>query len=780
MTPRASPQGSDAARLASARALAAEGARAVPQLVNMLDDPSWSVRREVVQALANLGDAAVAALCSCLVDQRDDEARIAATVDALVAAHGEQVDSAVIGLAQHENPAVLADVAQILGRRRSSAGNETLARFTEHSDDNVAVNAIEALGRLGGRAAVDALIACVSSQIFFRIFPAIDVLGRSGDPRALEPLSKLLNDSRYALEAARALGRTGDRRAAHPLLGLLSASSENTVRVACSALVELVDRHAQLYGSAGSMERELRERGSETVVRRLAQSVAKADRHERIAICRLLGLLRRDSASPILLSLLDVEPEVAEAAGKALLEIGRASESALFSALVEGDAKRRQALLPVVVSAASIDAVLTCLADASPDVRVRACEALARVSAVAAVPALFELLHDENQRVVHAAVGAIQALGTAETAPLALAAAGSETSGVRRAALRVLAYFGYEGALPFFEAAVRGGDPRARDIALQGLALLELPAARALLLNAAESQEVGCRAAAMRALGELERSEPVVAALRAGLGDADAWVRYYACQALGKLRVAGLEDEIRAMLADEAGQVRVAAIEALSHVSSARSIATLREFADHADVDLRRAALLGLGLTKDDDSLPALSAAAQHADSATRLVAISALASLASPGATRVLAAAASDALEAVRVAAINLLAERPGRDAADALVQLLLIGGDRELLLAALAAPLEGRIAALQAALEPADDDSALLLVSCLSRSQAEGAGAALYQTLAVHNPAVRKAGVSALAALGTQEARSAIQQIARSDPDPAVRRTSVLLSSP
>ena len=48
---------------------------------------------------------------------------------------------------------------------------------------------IEALGRIGGRTAVEALIGAVKSHRFFRVFPAIDVLGRTSDPRAVAPLA---------------------------------------------------------------------------------------------------------------------------------------------------------------------------------------------------------------------------------------------------------------------------------------------------------------------------------------------------------------------------------------------------------------------------------------------------------------------------------------------------------------------------------------------------------------------------------------------------------------
>ena len=137
--------------------LTALGPEGVNELLSMLADPSWVVRRAVVAALASLGNTAVEPLTKSLIERRDDEARIAATVDALSSSMGN-VGAAIEKLAQHPNPAVAADAAQILGRRRDPAAVPVLERLTQHSDDNVAVAAIEALGRVGGRAAVESLI----------------------------------------------------------------------------------------------------------------------------------------------------------------------------------------------------------------------------------------------------------------------------------------------------------------------------------------------------------------------------------------------------------------------------------------------------------------------------------------------------------------------------------------------------------------------------------------------------------------------------------------------
>ena len=87
------------------------------------------------------------------------------------------------------------DGAQILGRRRVAEAIPELSHLVHSDNDNVALSALEAVGRIGGQPAVDLLIEAVESRSFFRAFPAIDLLGRTGDPRAVRPLTALLAQS---------------------------------------------------------------------------------------------------------------------------------------------------------------------------------------------------------------------------------------------------------------------------------------------------------------------------------------------------------------------------------------------------------------------------------------------------------------------------------------------------------------------------------------------------------------------------------------------------------
>jgi HEAT repeat protein len=417
-------------------------------------------------------------------------------------------------------------------------------------------------------------------------------------------------------------------------------------------------------------------------------------------------------------------------------------------------------------------AVLACLDDPDPGVRAAAADALARLAAKAATPRLFALLEDPQARVVHAATAAISALGSDDTEAYALRAAASAVPEVRRAALRILGYFGYPSGFEAFQAALHEGDPRLRDAAAAGLAIIDEPRARPLLRETATQHDAKLRAAAIRALGQAETSEDTRAALRAALRDEDAWVRYYACQALGRLRAEDALDAIRDLLSDPAGQVRVAAVEALSHLAG--GLSALRDCVKSADPDVQRAALLGLGLRADVGSLDTFLEAARSADSATRLVALSALAGVPGAQAIEALTDAARDPDEAVRTAAVGYLQELPG--ASFALIDLAREGVERARVLNALSLPHPERVSALLSGLARADDELAPLLASCLSKLGAPLGRDGLIAALALDNRVARLAAAHALAAQATREAYAALQQCAAEASDPELRRVCAL----
>jgi len=765
------PSPAESERITRANSAATLGDQGLPLLVEQLDDPSWVVRRAVTRLLANAGESAAKALLHALRTSRGLERRIAAIVDAL-ASNTAPIDELVLELRTCGDQAVVADMVEIMGRRGSRAALPVLRELLEGEDDVVAVAAIEALGRIGGRAAVDSLVRAVRSGRFYRTYPAIDVLGRTGDPRALAPLRELLEDPRYGNEAARALGHTGDPGAVGPLLQLVEQPGDARVRVAAIALVALRETYTTLYGNAEAIDLLIRDRAAVGTSRRLMAAMRSATVAEQAAIVSVLGAIGSEEAFPVLSEHLDGPEAVARPAAEALRRLGAAGALTLSNTLRHGDSARRRLVLEVLAPrSVALDDVIAVLGDPDGTVRAKACELIGRIGQPAAVPALFELLHDPNPRVSHAALGAIQALGGELAESLSTAAARSDDVRLRRAAFRLIGYFGFETGLPALVEGIGDPDPSLRELAVQSLGYVDEPMARAAVLGATDHAEPRIRAAAMRALahGEREHGSP---RLLAALEDEDAWVRYYACQSLGRLRDEQAVAAISRCLADPAGQVRLAAIEAMSQLRSASALAHLTAGARSADDDVRRACLTGLASGRRNEALPILLEATTSTDAATRLVATSAIAAFDAdeiPG--RLAELAVGDPDESVCFAALAALGERHG-GATLALVGLLgvpsLQGRVRELL----STNVPGRIDGLVDALREADEDVAAVLTSALARMRTTEAYAGLADALVLPNPAARKAAAITAAAVGSRPLVDALRTRAETDPDPEVRR--------
>lgn len=772
----------DRGRMEEVQQLARNGAASVPALVELLSGPSWVLRRAVVAALARIGTPAISRLCDVLRFERGNETLLAATVDALAASGGD-VEPAVLALAAATTqPAILCDVAQILGRRKSRGAVATLARWSAHADDNVAVAAIEALGRVGGPAVVQPLLEAVRSRNFFRTFPAISVLGESRDPRVVAPLVALLDEPQYTAEAATALGYTGQIAAVAPLSALLGAPREDIVRTAARALFELRQRHAEAFGNSEALIHTLRGAASDTAVAaRISAAMRGADGVDTLALACVLSWVGEASAVGRLVDLLHSEALTADEALRALRGMGPAAEPHIRAAIREGDSAQRARLLPLLGARRSVVGELViCLQDPDPQVRAQACDALARIGDATAVGALFGLIGDLDSRVALAAIGAVQSLGSHEARGHAMTAARSDDARTRHAAIRIISYFGYPEGIDVLLAAIADPDDRIRDAATFGLALLDDPRATAALLAATRHPSAATRAAACRALANAILAPPMVTALEEGLQDTDAWVRYYACQSLGKLHVTSAIDAIARLLNDPAGQVRVAAVESTAKLGGARALETLEGACGSVDPDVRRAALGGLGNIRRPQAVPILLRAAEEEDSSTRLVALSAIAATGAPEAEAALMRACADPDDRVRLAAFQLLAVRGGQPSTQWLIERLGHDTDRAAALAALSHPTEGRIEGILLALESANETLASGLVQALVGMRRANGNAAVESVLHMQNVNARRAAASALVSMGTQEAQVALARFAAADPDAQVRRIGAAAGKP
>jgi len=776
------PAPAERAAIEQARAWGREGVSALPRLLEALATPSWVVRREVVQQLAGLGPVAAAAMCEQLRTQRKGESRLAALVDALVAS-SDEAEPLILSLLDAENVAVVADGLQILGRRRAKRATPRVVELTRHPDDNVAVASVEALGQIGGPEALACLLEIVESPSFFRSFPAIDALGRLGDTRAVEPLCALLDDALRGPEAARALGRLGDESAIAPLAELLLSGPLSTSRVVAVAVADIRERSQRRYGTSAVFERAFSSYlGLETLEARLERALNGADPTEQRAIGVLLGFFPSSASVESLLPLLDQNPEVAEAAAQSLARLARLGNPQIFEVLDAASSEQRLLLIPRLAGAgAAVPALARCLNDPDSRVRILACDALAKTGDPSCAEGLFELLGDPDIAVSQAATGALQALGSQRVEELALAAATGTPKNRRLSALRIVGHFGSARGAEVLLAAARQPDERVREIALAGLSSIGGDSAREALLAASQHESARTRAAAIRGLGHLDPTPQTSRRLREASQDPDAWVRYYACQALG---VAGDEEATELLAAraqDGAGQVRVAAIDALSRLESAQAREVLVRAARDPDAELQRAALSGIGVRADPSLVPLLLDASYAAETATRLVAVSSLAKFSELSALgRVCEVARRDPEPALQHAAIELLSENVAPQATATLIALLAEEAHRSRVVSALSRRGLERTTALSAALGDASADVAEALVMVIVQLPRETAEPLLQAALDQAGDHARRAVARALRfAFDSESTQRALARAASRDADPEVRRIAALRPS-
>jgi HEAT repeat protein len=245
-------------RLAAARALGEIGdPQAVEPLLAALKDQHSSVRRAAAEALGRISDVRAveslpAALKNALKDEDRDVRRAAAKALAQQIKGVEYLMSALT-----DRPWMAREAAaEMLGEIKDPRAVEPLRAVLKDEEGSVRRAAVKALVQIKG---MEHLIAGIDFELSVAVLQygdaekqqaAARALGRSQDPRAVEPLLAALKDyDYYSLKdygyysqavrqaAAEALGTLGDQKAVQPLTALLTDRRSN--EEAAHALVAL-------------------------------------------------------------------------------------------------------------------------------------------------------------------------------------------------------------------------------------------------------------------------------------------------------------------------------------------------------------------------------------------------------------------------------------------------------------------------------------------------------------------------------------------------------------
>jgi HEAT repeat protein len=306
---------------------------------------------------------------------------------------------------EDENPEVREIAAEALSQARGPEVEKALLGLLEDKHSRVRITAARNLGRIGTENASVPLIKrlAVDKDPVFRAC-AIESLGNLKDKQAIEPLIKSLDDKvpEVRISAARSLGILGDEKAEEALIAKLDKSSP-----------ELQKQIVLALGSSGS--KKPTGLSSKKTAEALIRKLRNKDPELRKCAAESLGKLENpESVTPLLKCLEDANPEVRNAAAYSLGTL-RAEKAidALLEMLAEEDSELRITAvyaLGNISSRKAVDALLETLNDSNPWVRRYAAEALVKIGDQKATASLVKNLNDPDPEVRWATAEALRIL----------------------------------------------------------------------------------------------------------------------------------------------------------------------------------------------------------------------------------------------------------------------------------------------------------------------------------------------------------------------------------
>jgi HEAT repeat protein len=537
----------EARRLAVERVVALPLGEAIELLVERLGDPSWRVRKAVVERLAALPDVESCAerLVAALGDGENPGRRNAAA-EALVHC-GARALPALLGAVENPDADVRKLVVDTLAGIADARSESALVAAVADSDPNVRAAAADALGVLGGGEARRTLreLAFRGDEEGLVRLAALRALALLDLPLPAAELEPLLDDPILRPAALDLLGRSADA-ASTLLIKWLACASRSSRMAAARSLVRLMARSDDW--ELQRLGEEIREAASSLpVVDDAIAALADSDLATQLVAVQFLGVVREPRAVvPILRAARD--EALLEVCLATLEEFGPVAEAALDSAWpgLSPDARRDACrFLALTRGAGGESRLLEALDDEQPELRVEAVRAVARRRLSSALPLLLRRLEC--------------VAGTDEIEA-------EEESAALVDALAALAIGPFPGVAPDRN-----------------------PTLDALVERLADAAEE-LRLATATVLGRVG-GEQHTATVTLLLKDPSARVRRAAVDTLARLEPGTAAEPLRLALADEVAEVRIAAASALGAAASHAVIDDLERLADDPDPRVRAAAV---------------------------------------------------------------------------------------------------------------------------------------------------------------------------------------------
>jgi HEAT repeat protein len=213
-------------------------------LVRALGYDETQLQQAAAKALETTGSAAVEPLLVA-VRSKKDAFQINLIIETLSKINPHPTERLVAAL-QDENKSVQEVAVEALGKIGEKSAVEPLIAVLPQYGGSQKRGVVEALGMIGDRNAMEPVILTLYDFNALVREAAAKALLKIGDARAVDPLIRVLKDEHYGVRQAAAftLGKLEDVRAVEPLIALLQDTDLGVRRAAVEALGKMRDARA--------------------------------------------------------------------------------------------------------------------------------------------------------------------------------------------------------------------------------------------------------------------------------------------------------------------------------------------------------------------------------------------------------------------------------------------------------------------------------------------------------------------------------------------------------
>jgi len=593
---------------------------AVPALLKAMEDRNWRVRKTAAEILLTEHpmERYIGGLFTLLSLEDDAGARNSA-IETLTKL-GKAATPHLMKAFETSNRDVRKFIIDIIGVIKDRASLPLLLASLKDEDDNVRASAVEYLGDLAEPAIVDELVKILREGEVWTAFPAADALGRIGDRRAVPALIEALSVRALREPVLKSLGRLSDESTLQHVVPLLMDKSKVIQEESLKAIGMFYHNGVPAENISDTLWSAC---GADCIAVLISHAWSRK-REVRISAVLLLGVMQ-DQRVLVPLIELSSEGDLADDVKNALVFIGKNRPEFLVP-MFETDNQQRRRFIEEVASLVASPLYYPLferdLSDPDGHVRTYAAAGLARIGDERAIAPLKRILTDPYEDVQEAAVKAFSRFRGSISAAEFVACLRSEEASLRKNAALILGQLAEKETVAALGFALKDVEVPVRSAVVKALSAIPGEESDKYLMFALTDESPKIRVSAALSLGSRGGEGVRESLVILTLDDHDS-VRAAAARALGMRGDEGAVESLIGLLSDRNGFVVTAAIEAIGRIGGPRAKTALLGMLGSVDAEIRRTAIRALA--PFDDTGDALLPCLRDPDWAARAAAVEAL-----------------------------------------------------------------------------------------------------------------------------------------------------------